>query len=239
MKRIISFSSLIKSIGAIFLIAITFSACKKNSVDVPAVPAAGVMAFNLIPDKTIGFTVSGSNLTNTALGYTNYTGAYLPVYPGAREVSAFSAGSGTTLATTSETFMDSMYYSVFAIGLNGSYKNIITEDHLNSLTVQSGKSYVRYINAITDSTANPNVSITSGGSPVINTSAAYSTVSAFAAVPKGDVTIAVADGAEINNSRTITLEENKVYTVLLLGTPGATDPDNSVQIKFITNGIVN
>jgi hypothetical protein len=27
--------------------------------------------------------------------------------------------------------------------------------------------------------------------------------------------------------------------VLLIGTPGSANPDNAVQVKFITNGIVN
>lgn len=239
MKRIVNLSRFTKTVASIVIIAILFSACKKSTLDIPATPAAGVMAFNLIPDKTIGFTVSGDNLTRNALPFTSYTGAYLPVYPGAREVKSYNIANGIQLASTSGTFADSLYYSVFAVGLNGSYRNIITQDHLNELTKQAGKAYVRYINAITDSTATPTVTITSGGSAVVNSGAAYASVSGFTAVPAGIISIAVAGGTEFNSARTITAEENKVYTVLLLGTPGSSDSSSVVQIKYINNGIVN
>jgi hypothetical protein len=39
-----------------------------------------------------------------------------------------------------------------------------------------------------------------------------------------------------DTSRTVTLEKDKVYTVLLVGIPGLTDKTKSVQIKYIANG---
>jgi hypothetical protein len=39
-----------------------------------------------------------------------------------------------------------------------------------------------------------------------------------------------------DTSRTVTLEKDKVYTVLLVGIPGQTDTTKSVQIKYIANG---
>ena len=47
--------------------------------------------------------------------------------------------------------------------------------------------------------------------------------------------IKVSNGSTINKDRTITLEQQKVYTVLLAGVPGSTGND-SLQIRFIENG---
>jgi predicted alpha/beta hydrolase family esterase len=78
------------------------------------------------------------------------------------------------------------------------------------------------------------VTITSGGTPASN-NAAFASVSEFTAVNPGDVTIAVSEGS-INASRTITVEQKKVYTVLLVSGASTADP---AQIKFISNGTLD
>jgi len=138
---------------------------------------------------------------------------------------------GTTIAISSTTFADSAYYSAFVMGANGNYRNVVVKDEVDLVTPVAGKAWVRYVNAIPDSVSTPSVTVGTN-----TESAPYATVSAFAQVDAGPVNIAVTNGGSINATRTITMEENKVYTVLLAGLPGATDPVNAVQIRFITNG---
>ncbi len=80
------------------------------------------------------------------------------------------------------------------------------------------------------------MTITANGTKVINTPAGFSSVSDFVAADPGQVTITVKNGSTIDASRTISLEQGKVYTVLLAGVPGATDTTKAVQIKYILNG---
>lgn len=198
--------------------------------------AAGLMSFNLAPDQNaIGIALSGSNLTNTPLGYTNYSGTYQPIYPGSREVTSYSFQSDSSIVTLNYNFETNKYYSVFFAGNNGVYSNIVTRDNFDSLSSGSGKTFVRYINAIPDSTK-PTVTITANGTKVIDAPAGFTSVSDFVAADPGQVAITVKNGSTIDASRTISLEQGKVYTVLLAGIPGATDTTKTVQIKYILNG---
>ena len=221
-----------------------FSACKKldNNIGSGNTPVAGLMAFNLAPDKSsVGIALSGSSITNVPLDYTNYTGVYRPIFPGTRQVEAFDYGAGTPFATASQTFTENKYYSSFTLGANGSYKNVVVEDELNKLdtlaSTATNQGFVRYVNAIADSTKPAVVTITSGAQ-VINGNAAYASVSDFKTVDTGSVVLKVNSGANSSAERTITVEKGKIYTVLLVGIPGSADPAKAVQIKFIQNGIV-
>jgi Domain of unknown function (DUF4397) len=230
-----------KPAGVLLLATILFAACQKDDFNNGNIrtPAAGFMAFNLASDQNAaGFSLSGNNLSNAALNYTSYTGNYLPIYTGAREVRSYDFNTGSTLAITNATFADSSYYSAFLIGKSGSYRNVIVQDQLDSLNVSAGKAWVRYINAIADSAAVPSVSIGTSGETTINEQSNYANVSAYKAVNAGPVNTAVVSGSDFSASRTITLEENKVYTVLFVGDPTATDSTRNVQIKFIQNGTV-
>lgn len=234
-KKIIGFA---RPMAALLLMAMLFTACKKDDAGTPqqTSPVAGLMAFNLAPDQpAVGFTLSNNPLRGPALGYVDFTGQYLPVYLGNREVRSVDYYTGSTIALTNANFADSMYYSVFVMGFNGNYRNVLVKDELQSLTATAGKAWVRYVNAITDSVARPVVNIDEGA---VNDTAAYARVSAFAPVDAGTVTVTVKDGANINANRTFTLDANKVYTFLLVGVPGSSDPGKAVQIRYITNGSV-
>jgi Domain of unknown function (DUF4397) len=221
-------------LAGLLLTMLLFAACKKIDSGEPVyTPAAGVMAFNLAPDKdAIGFALSGNTLGNAALNYTGFTGVYLPVHTGTREVRSFDNFTGSTLAISSNNFTDSSYYSAFLLGANGNYRNVVIKDEVELLTPVAGKAWVRYVNAIADS-----ASVTAITIGADNENAPYATVSAFRQVNAGSVNIAVNNGSSINASRTISLEENKIYTVLLVGLPNQTDPAKAVQIRFIANGI--
>lgn len=234
MKKFWFKSGLVAMAGALSL-TILFSACRKSN-DTPNIQTAGLMAFNLAPDKnTIGFSLSGSNLTYSPLNYSSFTGYYLNIYPGPRTVESYDMSG--IVATTAGSFETGKYYSVFLVGANGIYKNVVTHDNIDTLTAPNGVAYIRYINAIPDS-SKPVVTITSAGGNVFSETAGFATISGFAAVAPGDVAVSVSNEGSINANRTITLESKKVYTVLLQGIPGSTETDKAVQVKFVANGQV-
>ena len=206
------------------------TACSKNNNDTTPLPAAKLMAFNLAPDKpSIGFSLSGNQFGNAALGYTNYTGAYLPITPGNRELRSFDFTGGTTIKLSNHVFADSLYYTAFLLGSNGQYRHLVVEDNFAAVTPVAGKAWVRYINAIPDTASRPNVSI--GG---ITEGAIFGTITDFVQVNAGSLTAAISTE---NTSRTFTVEQHKIYTILFVGLPNQTDPNLAIQIKFIQNGI--
>jgi len=226
-------------LAGILLVSFLFSACKKNLDTGTQTPVAGLMAFNLAPDKeAVGIALSGNNFSNSALAYTSYTGNYRGVYVGNREVESYDFSSGTTLATASQLFEPNSYYSVFIAGANGKYKNIVVKDNVDSLSSTTGEAFVRYVNAIPDSTSQPLVTISSNGTNVFSNNAPFATVSDFKGITPGNVSVKVNDESAINSNRTIALEAGKIYTILLVGIPGPTDSTKAVQIKYIQNGSI-
>lgn len=239
MKTIYSFFRMrLVQLSAVLMLAVVIASCSKNDdIDNGNTQAAGLMAFNLAPDKpAILFGLSGNSITNTALGYTNYSGDYRPIFPGNREVESYDYQKDTTITKASFTFENQKYYSVFLTGANGVYSNVITRDNFDSLKAANGKAYVRYVNAIPDS-VRPAISFTVNGNKPIDVAAApYTSVSDFVETDAGQVAVSVNNGSTIQASRTITLEQNRIYTVLLAGLPGSTDTATAVQIKYIMNG---
>ncbi|MDN3657331.1 DUF4397 domain-containing protein [Ferruginibacter paludis] len=234
MKKITSYAA------ALLLMVVAFSACKKsdNNNNIRT-PSAGLMAFNLAPDRdAVSFVVSGKRLTNAPLNYNGFTGGYLAVGVGSQEVKSVNPGNDSTLATGTGNFVDSMYYSVFTVGKGGNYRNILVNDSLNSLTVSPGQAYVRFINAIADSAYMPMVTISSGDSNIVNANASFGTISPFTKIRAGNIDVKISNGDSVAATRTIAVDESKVYTVLLTGLRGATDTTKSIQVKYINNGTV-
>ena len=221
--------------ASVLFIAVLFSACKKDKGDVVQTPVAGLMAFNLVTDQpAVSVGLSGNLLGGAPLSYGSYTGTYLNVYAGDRQISSYGA-SNTLLDSLTYPFEQGKYYSLFVTGTNNNYKNIVVQDNYDSLTASSGKAYVRYINAIAGS-APSNVGITSGEANVVSDIASPGKVSAFTAVTPGALTVNVSNGSSA--SRTITVAQQKAYTILLMGQPNQTDSTKAVQIRFIENGTV-
>jgi len=239
MKNFMSFRKHLFAFTALAFGLVIFSSCKKNDGDNNQIPVAGLMAFNLAPNKpAIGFSLSGNSLTNAPLAYTNFTGGYLGVYTGTRSVTAFDANTGTAITTNNDyTFDKDKYYSLFLVG-DSTYQNVISNDGIDSLSGATGMAYVRYINAIPDS-SHPIVTLAQGGTNTVNENAAFSTVSKFTAFTPGDVAISVNNNGNIQANRTITVEQRKVYTALLIGMPGSSDTSKAVQIKYIENGTLS
>lgn len=220
------------TILAIAFAAILLSACSKNdNDDFESPPSAGLMLFNLSPDKpSIGFTISGRQLGNSALGYTNYSGIYLPIFAASRELRSFDVNNGASIVASIHTFADSSYYSAFLVGSSGNYRNVVVKDDYTTVVPVAGKSWVRYINAVTDTVNTANVTVAG-----TTEAAAFATVSDFKQVNAGEVSVGIT-AETFNANRTFTFAENKIYTILLVGQPGSTDPLLAPQIKFIENG---
>ena len=240
MKKVLKFLINARySVAGILLLSLVFGACKKDNIPNNRIPAAGVMAFNLSTDKdAVGISLSGNNLFYLPLGYASFTGQYLPIFTGNREVKSYNDNSYNILSANNQIFQDSTYYSIFVVGRNGSYRNIVVNDSLNNLITTPGQAFVRYINAIPDSTISPLVSISSKGTKVISNNIAFGVVTPFIKVNAGDIIIGVNNGDSIAFSRTISVEQSKAYTILIAGIPNAADTTKSVKIKFITNGTI-
>lgn len=235
MKRAFSMRAILAT-GVLFSVIVFSSCLKSNNNDSPGTPAAGLMAFNLSPDKpAIGIALSGSNLTNAALGYTNYTGGYLNIYSGSRTIEAYDAGGGNTFTASDYNFEQNKYYSLFIVGKDSAYRNIVVNDQLDSLSANSGKAFIRYVNAVPDS-SRPMITVSGNTGSVISENAGFASVSGFKEITPGNVNIAISNNNDIQATRSITVEERKVYTVLFTGVPGSTDTTQSVQIKYIENG---
>lgn len=212
-----------------------FTACKKSNNDGVNIPVAALMAFNLAPDKpAIGINLSGSSMLASPLTYAGYTGNYLTIYTGNRTIEAIS-DNNTPFTSSQYNFDTSKYYSLFVIGNNGKYQNLVVNDNVDSLSAINGSAYIRYINAIPDS-SKPSVTITAGGNNIVNANPGFATVSSFVTIPAGDIQVGASNESNIITSRTINLQEKKVYTILLMGNPAATDSTGKVQIRFVQNG---
>ena len=236
LRKFFSRSGIVALSGVIAL-ATLFSSCKKDDVGVQT-PVAGLMAFNLVPDQPgVHVTLSGNLIPGSPLAYTSFTGTYINVYAGNRTIESYNAATSASLDSVPFTFEKDKYYSLFVVGANGNYKNIVSEDNFDSLTASSGKAYIRYVNAIPDSSG-ARVTATSNGANVINNSASYGHVSDFVAVTPGQVSINVTNEGSVQANRTITVDQQKAYTVLLMGLPSQTDESKKVQIRFIENGTV-
>lgn len=241
MNKIIScFRKSVFTVAAVAVAGLLFTSCLKNKDgDYTEIPAAGLMAFNLAPDQeSLMIQLSGNTLNNSPLAYQSFTGIYQNIYIGTRSISAFDYPHATPLTNTSHAFEQNKYYSLFVVGVDSNYKNVITTDNFDSLSASSGKAFVRYINAITDSVNAANVTITSNGTSVVNDNAVYTTVSEFTEVTPGDINISVKSSNGVDVNRTISVEQKKVYTILLSGKPGATEERKKVQIKFVQNGVL-
>ncbi len=222
-------------LGGMLALTALFSACLKDDDNHPQPDAAGFMAFNLVTDQPgIGVALSG-NTVGSLLPYMSYTGGYVRIYPGKRSTDAFAANSNNTLATTTYTYEPDKYYSLFVIGLKDHYENVIVDDGLDTLNASKGTSYVRYINAINGKDA-VNVTFANDTSELYAEQADFGKVSPFIALEKGAVSISIKDGTKTEKSRTIELEDQKAYTLLLAGDSDSDEPSDSLQIRYIVNG---
>ncbi|HUP12327.1 MAG TPA: DUF4397 domain-containing protein [Niastella sp.] len=235
MKKQFSFQRFIAVAATVMLMAGVLTACKKTDGVATRIPSAGLMVFNLAPDKDgIGVALSGNLVNSVPLRFTSYNGTYQSIYTGERNIQALDL-SDSIFAESTSTFEDNNYYSLFVTGNNGVYKAVTVKDDVDS-SATADKAYVRYINAIPDSSA-PQVTFAVSGTNILEGAASFNTVTPFTAVSGGEVKVSLA-GENMAADRTFTIENGHVYTVLLVGVPGATDAAKKVQIRFVENGVI-
>lgn len=225
-------------IGLLFIVAsgVLITACNKSDNDNIDIPAAGLMAFNLAPDQpAVGIALSGNSINASPLGYTAFTGQYINIYPGNRSVEAYDFISNAGFTESNFNFEPDKYYSLFVVGADSVYKNIVVPDNFDSLSASNGKAYIRFVNAIPDS-SQPVVKINSGATEAVNEAAPFTKVSSFVAVNPGSINIEIKNGGNISATRTIEVADKKAYTILFAGQPGELNNDKSIQIRFIQNG---
>lgn len=234
MKRYFSMQKTLLLCG--LLLALTFiSACNDDDDPAIAPDVAGFMAFNLASDQPpIGIALSGNTL-HSPLPYMSYTGGYVAIYPGERSTDAFDFNSGNTIATATYTYEPQNYYSLFVIGTNGNYQNVIVNDGLDTLNASKDKAYIRYINAIPGS-GMPLVIIKNESDTLMSSEISYGEISDFQPVTAGNITISINNGAKVNTSRSIDVEDQKAYTLLFAGNTEGDQPSDSIQIRYVENG---
>lgn len=216
---------------------IFFASCTKTDNDNNNIPAAGLMAFNLATDQpATNIALSGNLLPGSPMNYLSFTGGYLRIFTGTRTITAFDYFTGRMLTNSGYSFAPNKYYSLFVVGSQKNYSNLVVNDNLDSLAATKGGAFVRYINAIPDS-SKPLVSV-AAKTIVINENAPFGKVSDFTPLAAGQVTVSVKNDNTINATRTINLDESKAYTILLTGDPNATDSTKKVQIRYVENGTV-
>ena len=236
MKPFTTFRRVLLTVAGAIMTLSFLSSCLKQHNDSVDTPVAGLMVFNVSPEQpAVGFAISGNSLTNAPIGYGTYNGMYQNIYPGDRQLAAYDYHSGAVLyADTTAGFIADKYYSAFFAGADSNYRVILVQDNFDSLSATSGSAYIRYVNAVADSIAIPEVTISAGGNNVIQQAAAFGSVSPFTAVAPGSISIAVKNANGLDVSRTIPVEAKQVYTVLLTGIQGSTS--TPVEIKYIGNG---
>ncbi len=225
---------------AIVLAAALFTSCSKNKDNNrPDIPAAGLMAFNLAPDQRgVVVRLSGSAVTSQPLDYTNYTGYYQQIYAGNRDVQSFNYIAGKAITgTQSYHFEENKSYSVFVIGNDSVYQNVVSIDSIEESKIAEGKAYIRYINAIADTINTTTVTASSGGSVLINDNASFATINEFTPVNAGEVAV-VAKSSVVDINRTFSVQAGKAYTILLMGVPGEESEEKKPHIRYVENGTV-
>lgn len=243
MKRSV-FSSVTRGIvaaGCVVLAGISMVACSKtgdySNQGNGNGNAAGLMVFNLSDKNSVNISLSGSNLLTQSLGYSIYTGGYLSVGAGTYSIRSYdAAGGGTTLAEKTDSFATGRYYTLVAAGAAGTYRNVLVRDNYDNLQANSGKAYVRFVNAVPDSAA-PVVTVSAAGQVIATDPAAgFGKVSEFVAVSDGAVTVSASNGGTIQTNLNFTTKSPEVYTVLLKGIPGSSDTTRKVGFSYIRNG---
>lgn len=229
------------SLRSVFLLVIGSSllliSCKKDK-PTPTPGVAGLVAFNLAPDQNqLMVALDGNYFTSTPLLYSRYTGKYFGVYEGDHTIVSFDNASNLDLAKVDFTFKDSGYYSLFFMGYKSLYRNFIVEDNLASIPKSSGKSFIRYLYAIPDSLG-AHVTISNAGINTFDENNTYGNITGFKQIEPGNAEVKIKNASgDIDLQRTVDLEENGIYTILLQGTTQSTDTLQKVMINLIKNGV--
>ncbi len=197
---------------ATLMLALLFSACKKND-DTPL--QARVLVTHASPDAPgVDLLVDDTKVNTAALTFPNNTG-YLAVNAGTRNIKVNAAGTSTSVINANVTFDANKSYSVFACNRLSAIDAVVTEDNLTAPA--TGKAHIRVIHLSPDA---PAVNIGVAGSTAnIFTNIAFKGVTAFTPVDAGayNLQVKVASSGAVALTVPATLEAGKIYTVFARG----------------------
>ncbi|HRE51983.1 MAG TPA: DUF4397 domain-containing protein [Flavitalea sp.] len=221
--------------GVIMLTLALGIGCKKTPVEENTKPVAGLMSFNLAPDKSgVRISVSGDVINSQGLNYEQYSTIYQEVEPGHHIIE--SASGGAMMASAGFHFEEDNFYSLFVLGNQGTYSNIIVRDKYENLSDASGKTFLRYVNAIPDS-SDLTVTIAATGANISVPGIHYAHVSDFVSLNNGlDVVVRISNGNDVETEGIFNFVNGRVYTVVFTGIPGTGDESKSVKIHSVMTG---
>lgn len=183
------------------------------------------------PQKTQCVQAGIESATGTAYGGLASGERYLSISPGTYTLTSKRASFDTVVSTLSQTIDANKYYSFFMSGIYSATGNpradaFVVEDPIPAGEIDFTVAHVRFVNAISNGTADMNLFLTNSATPPVETQltatpVAYKGASAFVAVPAGVYSARIAytgTGTNVFAPRTgLSLVGGRVYTITARG----------------------
>lgn len=208
----------LRSLFALLLVTLTFTACLKDSSSAP--PASAVLFTNASPNfSAFDLYVDGA-LSLYNIPYGTDTG-YAAINPGTFKFDFTATGSTTALLTQSITFGSNIYYSIFVVDTLTKLKMVAVEDDFNTVTADSAQ--LRYFDFSPDAPFHT-VTITNGTDSIQYAIRSFNdqttATTAFANLKSGTYSVKLSIPGSSTPFKTfdnIALTGGKIYTFYLKG----------------------
>ncbi|MCX2429352.1 DUF4397 domain-containing protein [Pedobacter sp. GR22-10] len=218
-----------KIICALFVITLTFSACKKDWNNDP-IEAAGIGFVHASP----GTAALDYILDNQKIGSFSYTNdrGYFAAYPGTRLVGVSKKDSLKYLTNGTAALKGGSFYSVFVVDTLKSTKLLLVEDDLKA--PETDKAKVRFINLSPGSS--PLDLAVEGNATALFTSKAFKEFTPFTSInPSDNYTFQVKQAGTVTATLpAVKIEKGKIYTIWAKGLSSKTD-STKFGLAIMTN----
>lgn len=218
-----------KIICALFVITLTFSACKKDWNNDP-IEAAGIGFVHASP----GTAALDYILDNQKIGSFSYTNdrGYFAAYPGTRLVGVSKKDSLKYLTNGTAALKGGSFYSVFVVDTLKSTKLLLVEDDLKA--PETDKAKVRFINLSPGSS--PLDLALEGNATALFTSKAFKEFTPFTSInPSDNYTFQVKQAGTVTATLpAVKIEKGKIYTIWAKGLSSKTD-STKFGLAIMTN----
>jgi hypothetical protein len=206
------------------MISVITSSCSDSSTSTNPTNAK-LMVVHASPDAPgVDIAVDNNKISTSALTFPNNSG-YVSVAAGTRNIKVFPAGSSTSLFSADIPFLESKFYSVFALDSLSKISLLLVEDAIPA--VVTGKAHVRFLHLSPNAPA-VDVAVKDGPSLFLNRSfnrQFSSSQNVFLPVDAGtyNIDVKVAGTTTVALPLTgIKFESGKAYTVFASGFLGGT-----------------